>query len=58
MSSTNSFDISEDFHEPKVKDASNPDLDYFISDDVFYTSVSHPTVVSKEHSNEQLSCET
>ena len=58
MSSTSSLDIAEDFFEPKFKDVSNPEIDYFVADDAFYANSSHLTAVSKEHSNLQPSCQT
>ena len=51
MSSASSLYIAEDFFEPKFKDASNPEIDYFTAGDAFYTTSSHLTAISKEHSN-------
>lgn len=57
MSSASSLDIAEDFFEPKFKDASNPEIDYFTAGDAFYTTSSHLTAISKEHSNSLPSCD-
>lgn len=51
MSSTSSSDIAEDFYEPKLEDASNPEMNYCIAQETYYSNSNYPAAVSKEHGN-------